>query len=50
MQIDLTNSAYAVNRYYPPKGVYESMDRLADGKKTQVRMMRVELWCWQADA
>ena len=35
MQIDLTNSAYAMNRYKTHlKGVHESMDRLADGKKT----------------
>ena len=35
MQIDLTNSAYAMNRYQTHlKGVHESMDRLADGKKT----------------
>ena len=35
MQIDLTNSAYAMNRYQAHlKGVQDSMDRLADGKKT----------------
>ena len=35
MQIDLTNSAYAMNRYQDHlKGVHDSMDRLADGKKS----------------
>lgn len=35
MQIDLTNSAYVVNRYQAHlKGAHESMERLADGKKT----------------
>ena len=34
MQIDLNNSAYAMNRYQAHlKGVHESIDRLADGQK-----------------